>query len=146
MTKVSTAFEEGKLPDSLAIAAADLHLNYVKNYPEDTINNPDYYYKAAQLLTDADRYDRALAVVNRFLARYPDHELAPYVLHFKGYFIYEGGLRDYPKARRVYLDFLDKYPEHENLTDVVLFSLEHLGKEEHQILDEILKKREENPQ
>jgi outer membrane protein assembly factor BamD (BamD/ComL family) len=146
MEQLSAAFEAEKLSDSLALSAAVLHLDYIQSYPGDTAHNPHYYYKATQLLTDAGRYDRALSVADSFLAAYPQHDLRPYVMHFKGYFIYEQGLKDLPKAKRTYLKFLEEYPEHEELTNAVLFSLEHLGKPDDKVLEDILRNNEHNPQ
>ena len=96
---------------------------------------------AMQLFTQSGHFDRALAAADTLMMRYPGHQLTPYTLHYKAYFIYENGLGDTENAGKLYRAFLEKYPEHTELTPVVLFSLEHLGKDDSEILEEILKKR-----
>lgn len=139
--KTAEAFEKNELNDKLAFEAAEALEKYALEWPADSTDNPSFLYDAMQLYTQSGHYERALAAADTLMRRYPEHKLTPYTLHYKAYFIYENGLGDTGNAGRLYRDFLKKYPGHPELTSVVLFSLEHLGKDDSEILDEILKKK-----
>ncbi len=139
--ETAQAFEKNELNDELALEAAEALEGYALDWPADSLDNPSFLYDAMQLYTQSGHFDRALAAADTLMRRYPGHKLTPYTLHYKAYFIYENGLGDTENAGKLYRAFLEKYPGHPELTSVVLFSLEHLGKDDSEILDEILKKK-----
>lgn len=110
------------------------------DYPADTQLVPRFTYEKIKFHTELVEYGEAIALIDSFRARYPKHTLAPKMLHFKGYYIYENGLQDYDKARETYESFLAQYPSHPELAEAVLFSLEHLGQSDEAILESILEK------
>jgi len=139
--KTADAFEKNELNDALAFEAAEALKDYALEWPADSTDNPSFLYDAMQLYTQSGHYVEALATADTLMMRYPEHKLVPYTLHYKAYFIYENGIGDTENAGRLYRDFLKKYPSHPELTSVVLFSLEHLGEDDSEILDEILKNK-----
>ena len=139
MKKVSASYDKDSLDPQLAKKAADLQKMYIRKFPDDSAHLPKYYYNATQLYTDAKMYDTSLVLINSFLTKYPESRMAPFMLFYKGYFIYDQGMHDLPKAKETYEEFLKKYPENEDYTKTVLFSLEHLGQSNQKILNEIIK-------
>ena len=130
--------ENDEMNKEHVLEAAEAYERYLEKYPGDSVA-PNYMARAASLYADAGEFPKAVALSDSVQAKYPDSEMAPYALHLKAYKIYELGMSDLPKAEEAYHKFLMQYPEHE-LVSSVLFSLEHLGKSDEDILREIKKK------
>lgn len=121
-----------------AIALGD---RFLERYPNDSIRVPMFRYELVKWHTEIGNFDAAIVHIDRIRADYPNHPIAPAVLHFKAYYIYDQGLNDMDKARDTYMQFLDEYPDHNELVEAVLFSLEHLGRSDEDILNELLEKK-----
>lgn len=119
---------------------AALTADALADYPTDTVLVPRFTYEKIKFHTELEEYGEALLLIDTFRVEYPEHTLAPKMLHFKGYYIYENGLQDFDKARETYESFLAQYPSHPELAEAVLFSLEHLGQSDEEILESILEK------
>lgn len=135
--------DDGQVPAGMLEEGVRITDRFLKDHPEDTMLVPRFMYEKIKFHTELQDYGTALELIDTFRAGYPAHDLAPKMLHFKGYYIYEQGLQDYDKARVTYEQFLAEYPAHDELTEAVLFSLEHLGQSDDQILESILKKAAE---
>ncbi len=140
--KTAEAMEKNEINDELALKAGDALFEYAVRWPDDTAYDASFLYDAMQLYTQAKNYQKALEAADSLQQRYSDSKMMPYVLHYKAYFIYENGLGDLEMAGKLYREFLEKYPDHPELTPVVLFSLENLGKKDDELMDELLKKKE----
>ncbi len=138
-----TRMENGTVSEAQLQEGVKLTTQFLKAYPEDTVLAPRFTYEQIKFRTELGQYGHALELIDTFRVRFPAHELAPKMLHFKGYYIYEQGLQDFDKARTTYEQFLAEYPAHDELTEAVLFSLEHLGQSDEQILESILEKAAE---
>lgn len=132
--------ETGQVDKATLLSAGDAYYNYILRFPDDSANIPHYFYEAIQHYTEGGKYQTGIALIDTFRIRHPSHTLSPALLHFKAYYIYELGLQDIEMARITYESFINLYPENEELLETVLFSLEHLGKSNEEVLDEILEK------
>ena len=121
-----------------SLEAGLAYKNYIEQFPEDSVRNPKFYHYATQYYYQAAEYDTALVLIERMRNNYPQSEYAPGLLHFKAFYIYESGKKDLEKAKEIYLQFIEKYPQHE-LVPAVLFSLENLGKTDEEMLDWVRK-------
>jgi len=80
---------------------------------------------------------KAIELFDRLMVEYPDYEKVPECLFMKA-FIYDNNLQEYDKAKEVYLEFLEKYPDDE-FADDARASINNLGKS----LEEIIREFEE---
>jgi len=129
--------QSGELSNEHMIETAQAMKDYLLAYPDDTLHRAEYYKKAAMLYGQAHNWSQSIALIDTFISRFPQHEYAPELLHFKAFYIDEEGLKDLEQARINYLKFLDLYPDHE-LVKSVLFSLENLGKPAEEVLDSLI--------
>lgn len=130
--------------------AVNMITTYLRKFPGDTAHTPRYisravkYYGQMGQFDTADYapafFDSAFLWIDTLAIRYPDHEATPVMQFYKGT-LYEQGVRDNEKAERAYLQFIDKYGSHELVQDA-LFSLEHLGRSDEEIYQEIMKRRD----
>ncbi len=134
--------EAGEINTGHLVQAADAMKEFVSAFPEDTAHGMEFRYKAAMLYGQAGEWEASIGMIDTFLALYPESTSCPELLFFKGFNVYEQGMGDLEMARKTYLEFLDKYPDH-SLVASVLFSLENLGKSDEEVLEEILQKHEE---
>lgn len=124
------------------IEAAKAYQDYIDRFPEDSMKMPLFYEKATVLYTISKQYGKAVGLIDSFLLKFPDQERAPYLLYHKAFYIYEEGLNDLNNARSAYEAFINAYPDH-SLVEAALFSLQHLGKSNEEILEEI---RQDDPE
>jgi TolA-binding protein len=119
--------------DSLANITLEAYLDYVSNFPQDSLS-ADYLFKAADLYRAKHEFDKAIATFDRVAKDYPAYEKVPQTVFLQG-FIYENDLKDLPKAKERYEFFIQQYPQHQLARDVQ-FSLNNLGKTPEQIIQE----------
>lgn len=133
--------EAWKTDTVLTIEGIALADRFLERYPDDSVRAPMFRYELVKWHSEIGNYDTAIMHIDRIRADYPKHPIAPAVLHFKAYYIYDQGMKDVDKARATYLQFLEEYPDHNELVEAVLFSLEHLGRSDEDILRDLLEKR-----
>ena len=91
----------------------------------DDAKTPEYLFKAAEIQRSLKNYKKAIQNYETIQTKYADYDKTPHSMFLLG-FIYENDLKDNDKAKAMYEQFLEKYPEHE-LADDVKFSLDNLG-------------------
>ena len=101
--------------------------------------SPDYLYRAGEIARSLRTLPKALSIYDWILEEYPDFSKTPTVYFLKG-FILENNADDKEGARKMYKEFIDKYPNHD-MADDVGFLLENLDKSDEQIL-EILEEKQ----
>jgi tol-pal system protein YbgF len=79
---------------------------------------PEGEYQAAFDLLKAGKYDEAATALGEFVARHPDHELAPNALYWRGEAHYVR--RDYPAALAAFEGLLRDYPGNRKTPDALL--------------------------
>ncbi len=124
--------QKGKLDRRKATRLINSYESFAKQFPKDP-KAPDHLYKAGEVARSINDFSKAMDVWKIVYEKYNSYEKAPQALFLQG-FIHENDFRDLDNAKKVYTEFLKKYPKHD-LADDVQFSLTHLGKP----ADEIIK-------
>lgn len=123
--------------------ATDLMQKYILfagKYTDDK-RAPLYIFKAAEIANGMGAFQDAIRYFEKIYMEYPNDSIASVSLFYEGV-IYETQLKNYEKAKKIYRDFLAKYPQHE-LVGSARFSLETLGKSDEEVL-KVLEQRQKD--
>jgi tetratricopeptide (TPR) repeat protein len=101
-----------------------LYEQYANTYPDDTLS-AQYLFKAGDYANGTGDYMSAIRYY-KMCSEYEDYSRKEIAFFLQG-FIYENQLHDLDKARAIYSEFLERYPNHHLARDVE-FSLQNLGK------------------
>jgi outer membrane protein assembly factor BamD (BamD/ComL family) len=113
------------IPDKTKVKEMiDLYLKFADNYPKDSLA-PNFLYKAANLSTNTKQNENAIALLDRIISVYPNFSKLPETYFLKA-FIYENEIKNMPKAKAAYTEFLQKYPKNDLAHDAAI-SLENLN-------------------
>jgi outer membrane protein assembly factor BamD (BamD/ComL family) len=115
--------------DSLAAAYA----SFIKHFPKDSLTMK-FTFKAANLNMNMGDGAKAIELFDKFIATYPDEPKAIVSMFFKAY-IYENQLKNLEKAKELYLQFVEKYPNSDFAKDARM-ALQNLGKSPEQMVRE----------
>lgn len=99
---------------------------------------PEYLYRAAEMARTLKTYPKALSIYDWIEDRYPNYEKAATTMFLKG-FMLENELNDKESARKVYQEFVTKFPK-SDLQDDVKFLLDNIDKSDEEIMKLIEKK------
>ncbi len=97
----------------------------------DSPQAPANLYKAAEIAKTMNTFPKLMSIYDWVIEKYPNFEKTPTIYFLKG-FVLENNLDNDVQAKKVYEEFIAKFPNHE-LRDDVDFLLEHLGKSEEEI-------------
>lgn len=111
------------------------YLDFADEYPEDSLA-PKFLHKAAELSLAIEMPKDAVSTLDTLISRYPDYAYLPDALFFKG-FILENHMKDIPAAKKAYVDFLKRFPDHE-LAIQVSQTIENLGKSPEELVKEFM--------
>lgn len=128
------------LDRTLALELIQAYENYANALPGDSLS-PEYLYKGAEIAMNLQQAGRAIEFHQRILINYPDFDKKSYCLFLQA-FIYENQMQQYETSKKLYLDFIEKYPNHP-LADDAQVSISNMGKS----LEELIKSweaKEEN--
>jgi TolA-binding protein len=112
------------------IAAYD---NFATNFPNDQ-ESPEYLFKAGDMAMNLNKPNKAISFFNRILSEYPDFDKIPQCVFLKAY-IYENSLFDLDKAKLIYEEFIERFPNDEFADDAAV-SLKNLGKSPEELIKE----------
>jgi tetratricopeptide (TPR) repeat protein len=131
----NTLFSEdtGMIDETRTKELVDAYMAYADKWPEDT-NSVNYLFKAADISMNLLDPYLSLELFERIMEEYPGYEKIPHCLFLRGY-ILENNLRDLDAAKELYLEFLEKYPDHDFADDVEI-SLKYLGKSPEELIRE----------
>lgn len=87
---------------------------------------PEYLFRASDIAMNMGNFSMSLNLLSRIMKDFPDYPKVAQCLFLQG-FIWENNIGNTEKARDLYDEFLQKYPENEFADDVQL-SLRNLGK------------------
>jgi len=113
--------------------------SYANEFPED-LETPAYLFKAGDMAMNLNMPRKAIDIFDKILNNYPDFEKAPQCLFLKGY-VYENDLRDLQTAKKLYEEFLVKYPDDEFADDAEI-SIKNLGKSPEDLIKEFEEKQQ----
>ncbi len=128
----------------LNVKAAKNYVNdceaFVLISPKDSLS-PEYLFKAGEVAHTIKSYNKTFELYDWIIERYPDYKKTPTALFLKGY-ILDNELKKYDDAKKIYNEFLQKYPNSE-LVDDVQTLIEYMGKSDEEILKMIEAKKQE---
>ncbi len=113
------------------------YIEFAEKFPGDS-NSAKYLFNAADISMNILESDKAISIYNKIINDYPNFKKAPECLFLKG-FVYENNLHDLEKAKTIYLEFLEKYPDNDFADDAKI-SIENLGKTPEQLILEFEQK------
>ena len=114
----------------------NLYSEYAGKYKEDTVA-AEYLFRAGDISNGIGQYREAIGFYKQ-CSEINTYSKQPVAFFLQG-FIYETQLNDMQNAKRIYEEFLQKYPNHKLAQDVN-FSLANLGKSP----EELVKMFEQN--
>lgn len=115
----------------------DMYITFADRYSKSE-EAPDYIFRAADISMNLLDPNKSVELFDRILDNYPEFEKYPHCLFLKAY-VYENELHNLDKARELYLEFLEKYPDHDFADDVQV-SLDNLGKSPEELIREFQEK------
>ncbi len=113
------------------------YISYADEFPGDS-ETPEFLFKAGDLAMNLNMPQKAIKVFDRILKDFPDYKKAPQCLFLKGY-VYENEIGDLNTAKRIYEEFLQKYPNDEFADDASV-SIKNLGKSPEELIKEFEEK------
>lgn len=119
-----------------AVAAEELvklYLIRVDSMPKDTLT-ADYLFKAADVSINLTNHSRTLILLNRFQNEFPKHEKVAMCLFLKG-FVFENQMNDTAQARKVYEEFIYRFPQNDFVEDAKI-AVKNLGKSPEELIRE----------
>ncbi len=99
--------------------------------PKDSLS-PDYLHKAGETARAIRAFPQAIELYDWIYAQYPDYEKASQALFLKA-FTYDNDLKDKEIAKKLYEEFLQKFPN-DDFADDTQFLLDNLGKDDEEII------------
>ncbi|MCG8329052.1 MAG: tetratricopeptide repeat protein [Chitinophagales bacterium] len=100
-------------------------------------SSPEVLYKAAEVARSVRSFNKALMLYERINEQYPGHEKSAQSLFMRA-FTLDSDLHQVDKARELYQQFIDKYPEDDFVDDAQVL-LDNLGKDDEEIIEAITK-------
>jgi outer membrane protein assembly factor BamD (BamD/ComL family) len=116
------------------------YISFADEFPKDK-KTPDYLFKAGDMTMNLNMPQQAIQVFDRIIKDYPDFEKAPQCLFLKGY-VYENEIGDLNTAKKIYEEFIAKYPNDEFADDAAV-SIKNLGKSPEELIKEFEAKSKE---
>ncbi len=117
-----------------------VYISFADEYP-DASETPEYLFKAGDMSMNLNMPQQAIQVFDRIINKYPDYEKAPQCLFLKGY-VYENEIGDLNAAKKIYEEFIAKYPDDEFADDAAV-SIKNLGKSPEELIKEFEAKSKE---
>jgi len=112
--------------------------SFIKHFPEDSLT-VKFAFKAANLCMNMGDGTKAIGLFDKFIEKYPDNPKAAVSMFFKAY-IYENQIKNLDKAKEIYLQFIEKYPNGDFANDARI-ALKNLGKSPEQMVREFEEQR-----
>ncbi len=113
------------------------YISFADEFP-DAKETPEFLFKAGDMSMNLKMPQKAIQVFDRVLKNYPDYEKAAQCLFLKGY-VYENEIGDLNAAKKIYKDFIAKYPNDEFADDAAV-SIQNLGKSPEELIKEFEEK------
>lgn len=127
-----TFSESGMVEPGFVDELIDAYESFANNYPGDSLA-PDYLFKAGDVAMNTNRSNKAIVLYDRIITDFSTYRKAPEAMFLKGY-VYENNLGRLDKAKAIYEEFLQKYPQNEFADDAEV-SLKYLGKSPEELIE-----------
>jgi outer membrane protein assembly factor BamD (BamD/ComL family) len=130
--------DENKMIDQpKAVNLINEYITFADEFAEDK-ETPEFLFKAGDMSMNLNMPQKAIQVFDRILKDYPDFEKAPQCLFLKAY-VFENEIGDLNAAKRMYEEFIAKYPNDEFADDAAV-SIKNLGKTPEELIKEFEEK------
>lgn len=103
-----TLFKEEKLDFKKGRRAIQLYILFVDNFPADSLS-PDYLFKAAEIADNIGSFEQSITLYNNCYLKYKHFIFRPECIFRQGN-IYQLKLNDISKAREMYQQVIDEFP------------------------------------
>jgi outer membrane protein assembly factor BamD (BamD/ComL family) len=113
------------------------YLNFFNNYPKDDMA-ADYLFKAGDVSMNIKQGEKAIEFFQKLIDLYPNYKKASFALFLQG-FIYETQLRDMTKAKEIYTQVIEQYPN-TRIAEDSKASIANLGKSDEELIKEFEEK------
>ena len=121
------------LNDTLATKVVKAYTDYAYTFVQDSLS-PDFLFKAAEVAMGLKAYDKALIYYKSISDKYPSFRLKTESLFLQGY-LYDNFLNDDVKAKQIYEQVIDKYPN-DKLAEDSKAAITNLGKTDEDLIKE----------
>lgn len=125
------------IDQKMAQQLVNKYIEFADTYPEDP-ETPVTLFKAGDMAMNLNMPQQAIQIFDRVMNDFPDYEKTPQCLFLKGY-VYENSYKDLEKAKVIYEEFLQKYPDDEFADDAAI-SIQNLGKSPEELIQEFEEK------
>lgn len=113
------------------------YIDFANKYPDDDLA-PEFLFKAGQRCNVTAEHQKAIALFQEVIDKYPKHKMAEEALFLQAY-VYENSMQDYVNAKTKYAKFMEQYPNSELAEDAKL-SIANMGKTPEEIFAEFERK------
>jgi outer membrane protein assembly factor BamD (BamD/ComL family) len=110
-----------------------MYVEFIAENPKDSLS-ASYLFKTANIVMNGGDGNKALGYFDQYIKDFPDGPKVSMCMFFKG-FVYENMLGNLDKAREVYLQFIEKYPN-DDFVDDAQMALMNLGKSPEMLIRE----------
>lgn len=131
-TEASVFDQNGMIDQARVDELISVYISFADSYPQDSLA-PGYLFRAADVAMTTNRSNQAITLYQRIREEYPDYRKVPEALFLEGY-VYENYLGRLDKAKAIYEEFLEKYPDNDFADDAEI-SLKYLGKSPEELIE-----------
>ena len=115
---------EGAINSEVANDLVSAYCDFADANPDDALA-PEYLFKAVDVSMNINEPQRTISIINRLVNDYPDYPRTQAALFLKA-FIFETKYNNLDMAKKLYEQYLEKYPDGEFANDCKA-SIEYLG-------------------
>ena len=122
----STPISNTKAQETIA-----LYEKFAAAFPKDSLT-PNYLMKAADICSNTNQAAKSVELCLKIVEQYPNFKEVPTVM-FMMAFVTENKLKNIPRAKELYQEFIQKYPNHSLAKDAKA-SIENLGLSDEELM------------
>ena len=122
----STPISNAKAQETIA-----LYEKFASTFPKDSLA-PSYLMKAADICSNTNQAAKSVELCRKIVEQYPNFKEGPTVM-FMMAFVTENKLNNIPRAKELYQEFIQKYPNHPLVKDAKA-SIENLGLSDEELM------------
>jgi TolA-binding protein len=132
-----TLFNDEKLDFKKGRRAIRLYQDFVDNFPADSLS-PEYLFKAAEIADNIGSHEQSLLLYNNCYLKYKRFVFRPECIFRQGN-IYQFKVNDISKAREMYQQVIDEYPQSKMAIEAKA-AMASIGKSDTELIREFEKK------
>lgn len=126
-------YTASKFDETVALSMVNQYADFAKNFPEDSLA-PECLFKAGEISSSLRQGSQAIHFFRSVCEKYPTYQKVHYALFLQA-FVYETQMNDQEKARSIYNEVIEKYPNEQVAVDAKA-SIQNLGKSDEELIRE----------